>query len=755
MQSTRIQLIERIKKLKLKVDLQLKSQSLIFNQYDLLPNIDKYVKSNLPANAKQRQDDGLSLSQDEKRGLCEGLSAYYLYSKENKKGKEFFNRLSLVSQATWDAENRLDPVTEMELMKLTNHVRWLHARFGEGYPGYHPGELDKTIETIRQDNESPVVYEFAIASLFTEDEFLNTFNQCFHAPRMVLLSAAYHGMALYIEEDKYCFYDPDFKSGCEIEVETPEDLYAWLIYQSAGYDLSGLENNIPPYLELSMDFFRSQQMPKGNYPSPIDLIENFILKDKEYLQRVSKYKQNLLALNCVNYHPESVLRLLGETDILSTINNPDPNFGFTVLIFCCQEGRSNLVDALLKSGANPNQANRKTGTTPLQAAIDGGHLDAVNLLIQSGANINQPTKDGSLPLFLSVALGALDVVMPLFDEYKRQGGQIDTPDLNGETLLLTAIKSKNLQLINFLLQQGANIDLANVDGETPLNVAADHGDIEIIQLLINSGANINACSAHPILDAAFAGQLECIQYLIDDEKLKPPPEMINAALQKAIQVRQLPVASYLINHHKIIADGSALMHLLYENSKPEVFNFIQSAIQSGADVIKYEEFSEQSLASWALSNKKPKSKEEAACIKLILDKLETDPVSKFIAIATHKTNELKENLNKEAREDQNKSFNSFFLSKYYTSESDLANQKIICLSKMITALTHDPQKPILDIVREIEKKFPSFLSGYIIHPERDLVAWIEQGQNEVLLKKQYKMSPEAPAIPTNPIKPRH
>ena len=211
--SSREYLIDRIKQLKLKVDQQLATQKIKFNQYDLLPNIDKYIKSNLPTEEKRNQDK--SLSKAERRGLCEGLSSYYLYSKDNNRGKEFFSRLSKISQVKWNKKNELDPALEMEFMKLTNFVRWFHgpAHFGASF---NQGELDKKIETIRQDDESPVIHEFGIASFFKEEEFLNTFKQCLHAPRMVLLRTPSHAMGLYMEENKYCFYDPDFEGGCPL-----------------------------------------------------------------------------------------------------------------------------------------------------------------------------------------------------------------------------------------------------------------------------------------------------------------------------------------------------------------------------------------------------------------------------------------------------------------------------------------------------------------------------------------------------------
>ena len=79
--------------------------------------------------------------------------------------------------------------------------------------------------------------------------------------------------------------------------------------------------------------------------------------------------------------------------------------GASPLYTACQEGHSDVVDVLLKNGADINQANNvgkrpcygalilylflsQDGATPLYVASQEGHRHIVNILIQNGADIS-------------------------------------------------------------------------------------------------------------------------------------------------------------------------------------------------------------------------------------------------------------------------------------------------------------------------------------------------------------------------------
>ncbi|QLZ67720.1 ankyrin repeat domain-containing protein [Legionella sp. PC1000] len=57
------------------------------------------------------------------------------------------------------------------------------------------------------------------------------------------------------------------------------------------------------------------------------------------------------------------------------------------------------------------------------------------------------------------------------------------------TLLLSAVKSRNVELINKLIEKGVDLNIPNKQGLTPLMLACKHGFNEIVQILLDHGAN--------------------------------------------------------------------------------------------------------------------------------------------------------------------------------------------------------------------------------------------------------------------------
>ena len=62
-----------------------------------------------------------------------------------------------------------------------------------------------------------------------------------------------------------------------------------------------------------------------------------------------------------------------------------------------------------------------------------------------------------------------------------------------ETALHLAIKNNYYDIANVLIEKGAFIDVKDNKGNTPLLLAAMTGNIECLQLCLNKGANIENC----------------------------------------------------------------------------------------------------------------------------------------------------------------------------------------------------------------------------------------------------------------------
>lgn len=59
-------------------------------------------------------------------------------------------------------------------------------------------------------------------------------------------------------------------------------------------------------------------------------------------------------------------------------------------------------------------------------------------------------------------------------------------------LLYAVDRSKNIEIVEFLISKGANVNAADSDGKTALHLAASRGDKKLVELLIGKGADVNA-----------------------------------------------------------------------------------------------------------------------------------------------------------------------------------------------------------------------------------------------------------------------
>lgn len=69
-----------------------------------------------------------------------------------------------------------------------------------------------------------------------------------------------------------------------------------------------------------------------------------------------------------------------------------------------------------------------------------------------------------------------------------RSAKINDIDVDGNTPVHHAVKSCDLDVVNFLVERGARIDHENEHGQTPLIIAVMHNRIDIVEYLVDHGA---------------------------------------------------------------------------------------------------------------------------------------------------------------------------------------------------------------------------------------------------------------------------
>jgi len=96
-------------------------------------------------------------------------------------------------------------------------------------------------------------------------------------------------------------------------------------------------------------------------------------------------------------------------------------FGCTALTFACLSGTAEVVELLLKSGAEVNATDRM-GRTPLMAASSVGNFEAVKLLLKAGAHVQAEDKFGVTAPDLAAIEGHTKVTALLLPPSSRGRG---------------------------------------------------------------------------------------------------------------------------------------------------------------------------------------------------------------------------------------------------------------------------------------------------------------------------------------------
>lgn len=237
----------------------------------------------------------------------------------------------------------------------------------------------------------------------------------------------------------------------------------------------------------------------------------------------------------------------------------------TVLAKALAEGNTDVVKILLNAGiklsniyegamlgdityvsqfANQSTINNYFGrdaNTPLTGCVKKGNAEMTELLLKKGANPNMANRLGETPIILAVKSQDLNIVK-LLAQYgadlssRRQAMYPNQLTLESPLILavnkpdtfkilvefgarpvdlLEAAVIGDTESVKQFIANGADVNAGEVF--TPLMAAADTGNVEVIRLLLNSGADIeksNRLGLTPLMMAAGKGNLHAVNELI-------------------------------------------------------------------------------------------------------------------------------------------------------------------------------------------------------------------------------------------------
>ncbi|XP_015441786.1 2-5A-dependent ribonuclease isoform X2 [Pteropus alecto] len=170
------------------------------------------------------------------------------------------------------------------------------------------------------------------------------------------------------------------------------------------------------------------------------------------------------------------------------------------LIKAVKEGDIKLVQQLLDKGADVNFQDEDGGWTPLLNAVETSEEDIVDLLLRHGADPCLRKNNGATPFIVAGIVGNVK----LLKLFLSKGSDINEYDHNGFTAFMEAACYGKVEALRFLYENGAKVNLGRETkedqrkirkgGATALMDAAKNGHVEVLKILLDEmGADVKAC----------------------------------------------------------------------------------------------------------------------------------------------------------------------------------------------------------------------------------------------------------------------
>lgn len=177
--------------------------------------------------------------------------------------------------------------------------------------------------------------------------------------------------------------------------------------------------------------------------------------------------------------------------ILSKTNNPNisDSKGNTLLHIASENGNVELLQYFTEQLNLGLEGKNLKGETPLMLAVHSNNIEAVRFLLDKQVNVNSLNYNDENALFY-----VIENNRSIFQLLINKGTNVSQEAKDNTTLLIKAVKSKNYEIIRYLLDNGAKIEAKDDLGFTAFQYLIEpyNRNEPLIDLFLEKGADINA-----------------------------------------------------------------------------------------------------------------------------------------------------------------------------------------------------------------------------------------------------------------------
>jgi ankyrin repeat protein len=216
------------------------------------------------------------------------------------------------------------------------------------------------------------------------------------------------------------------------------------------------------------------------------------------------------------------------------VNAPGPD-GSTALYWAVYQNDAEMVDLLLRAGANATIGNQY-GATPLLVACTNGNAAIVERLLKAGADPNARSI-GETAFMTAARTGSLEVAKVLL----THGADVAARDqVHGQTALMVAAAEKHPAMVQFLIENRVDVNARSKGGFSALLFAVRAGDLASVRSLVAAGekpTEVLPDGTSALMMAILNGNYELGTFLLDNGADPNVDNSGRTALHALIQVR--------------------------------------------------------------------------------------------------------------------------------------------------------------------------------------------------------------------------
>uniref|UniRef100_A0A0N5BA11 ANK_REP_REGION domain-containing protein n=1 Tax=Strongyloides papillosus TaxID=174720 RepID=A0A0N5BA11_STREA len=373
---------------------------------------------------------------------------------------------------------------------------------------------------------------------------------------------------------------------------------------------SGSLECVVRFMEESLDLPTTVRDIYGNTPLMLACGNNCAYEVIRYLctkkplpaMSRNSYGMSPLHIAVLANNIEGVQILLEECKMPTEIYDEDAR---TPLHYATQNGRIEIVELLLKSGARYDACD-KYRATPVHYAAEISWPILISLVTNKSYNYwEMADKEERTPFMWAVVSENERVISKMLKTFDIPRHGIDN---HKYTALHLAAFTGNVSICKRLLQQGWTVTAEDKAGATPLHIAAGNGFTDVVQLFCTSDGVIDKVDTNlrtALFYAALGGQAHTLNVMISELGFDKAAEDIldRSVLHAAACCGFVACVQELIDHgveiNTIDRDEETPLHAACARGKTEVVHLL---IRYGAIVNPYSRVNGTTPLSYAIAN---------------------------------------------------------------------------------------------------------------------------------------------------------